>query len=101
MPHMESQISLLPQFVPYIMIKTVNFSDETVKRKSLQDLGVYLKYRALEKDFGSWNLSLSPAIGFTTPITDYATDFYAVGQGCYRPGHSVALLWSLQTWEFW
>ena len=24
--------------VPYIMIKTVNFSDETVKRKSLQDL---------------------------------------------------------------
>ena len=66
--------------VPYIMIKTVNFSDETVKRKSLQDLGVYLKYRALEKDFGSWNLSLSPAIGFTTPITDYATDFYAVGQ---------------------
>ncbi|HCK22309.1 MAG TPA: hypothetical protein DHW15_09130 [Bacteroidetes bacterium] len=66
--------------IPYIMISTINFQGDDVTRKDLQDINIYAKYRAFDKDFGSWSLAISPALGFFTPLTNYTVDFYGVGQ---------------------
>lgn len=66
--------------VPYIMINTINFSDEDVNRDGLQDIGIYTKYKIVDAQLGGMNLSVSPALGFSTPISNYVVDFYGIGQ---------------------
>ncbi|MBK8488485.1 MAG: hypothetical protein IPL48_11920 [Bacteroidetes bacterium] len=66
--------------VPYIMINTMNFNDEEVNRKGIQDLGLYAKYKVINAQIGSLNLSASPALGFSTPLSNYVVDFYGIGQ---------------------
>jgi hypothetical protein len=67
--------------LPYISIKTKNFNGENVNRSDLQDIGLYFKYLAYEKKFDGWKIALSPAVGVSTPLTNYTVDFYGVGQG--------------------
>lgn len=67
--------------IPFIMVNTMNYNNEDVHRKSLQDIALFMKYRALEKTKGNWTYTLSPSLGFSTPMTNYTVDFYGVGQG--------------------
>ena len=67
--------------VPYIMINTINFNDEDVNRDGFQDIGIYAKYKVVNAQMGGMNLTVSPSIGFSTPISNYVVDFYGLGQG--------------------
>lgn len=51
--------------------------------KSFQDLSIAVKYRALNKDIGNGTLALFAAGGFSTPITNYLSDYrpYSLGNG--------------------
>lgn len=51
--------------------------------KGFQDFGIALKYRALEKSLGNDKLSLFSTIGYSTPATNYLSDYmpYSLGFG--------------------
>ncbi len=51
--------------------------------KGFQDFGIALKYKALEKPIGNGRLSLLSTIGYTTPATNYLSDYmpYSLGFG--------------------
>lgn len=57
-----------------------SFQDQQVQ--DLQDMSIYLKYKAYEHTFGIGQLSVIPALGFGTPLSDYpADDLLSVGNG--------------------
>ena len=49
-----------------------------------QDIGLALKYRAIQKSVGSGELSALASAGFSTPLTNYLSDYmpYSIGAGC-------------------
>ena len=51
--------------------------------KGFQDLGLVLKYEFLRKELGNGKLSLVGAAGFSTPMTNYLSDYlpYSLGFG--------------------
>ncbi len=51
--------------------------------KGFQDIVLALKYKALEKPLGSGNLSLFTTVGYSTPATNYLSDYmpYSLGFG--------------------
>ncbi len=67
--------------VPYIMVDTKDFNGDDVNRKGLQDLAFYAKYKVVDAQMGGLNLSVSPAVGISTPVSDYVVDLYGIGQG--------------------
>ena len=57
-----------------------SFQDQQVE--DFQDIAVYLKYKSYEHTFGAGQLSIIPAVGFGTPLSDYAADdLLSVGNG--------------------
>lgn len=51
--------------------------------RGFQDLILALKYRAIHKNFGSNRLSVLATVGFSTPLTNYLSDYrpYSIGAG--------------------
>lgn len=57
-----------------------SFQDQQIQ--DFQDMAIYLKYQAYEHSFDAGHLSLIPALGFGTPLSDYAADdLLSVGNG--------------------
>ncbi len=57
-----------------------SFQDQQVA--DFQDMAVYIKYRSYTHSFGSGQLSFIPALGFGTPLSNYAADdLLSVGNG--------------------
>jgi hypothetical protein len=50
----------------------------------LQDLGLFLKVTALNKDMGAGKFTFHPSVGFTIPTSDYLEDYapFSLGLGC-------------------
>ena len=57
--------------------------------KGFQDFMVALKYRALEKELGTGKLSLLTTIGFSTPATNYLSDYMPYSLGFGAPEFSL------------
>ena len=51
--------------------------------KGFQDLNLALKYKILDEEMGKGNLALFAAGGYSTPITNYLSDYrpYSIGNG--------------------
>lgn len=65
--------------LPYIWTKA---SEGTLHGwKGIQDLSVFLKWKALKKQFGKNQISLIGVGGFSTPLTNYVIDFLPMSIG--------------------
>ncbi|WP_201741806.1 transporter [Flagellimonas alvinocaridis] len=51
--------------------------------RGFQDIGFALKYRAVQKTLGNGELSVLTTAGFSTPLTNYLSDYkpYSIGSG--------------------
>lgn len=57
--------------------------------KGFQDFGISLKYKAFEKTIGIGQLSLFSTIGYTTPATNYLSDYMPYSLGFGAPEFSL------------
>lgn len=70
--------------VPYILTGSTDPNGGKFEGASgFQDLAIALKYRWMNKEFNSSNLSGLATVGFSTPITNYLPDYmpYSIGFG--------------------
>jgi Putative MetA-pathway of phenol degradation len=95
--------------VPYVWTKA---SEGVLHGMSgMQDLSVYVKWRPLVKSFGKNQFSLFTIGGFTTPLSNYVTEFLpmSIGLGStnlsargmvdYRRDHFTATVSATYTWR--
>jgi hypothetical protein len=95
--------------VPYVWTKA---SEGVLHGLSgMQDLSVYVKWRPLVKSFGKNKFSLFTIGGFTTPLSNYVTEFLpmSIGLGStnlsargmvdYRRDHFTATVSATYTWR--
>tara|TARA_R110002049_G_scaffold204853_2_gene375331 strand:- start:5607 stop:6623 length:1017 start_codon:yes stop_codon:yes gene_type:complete len=57
--------------------------------KGFQDFGIALKYRAFEKSLGSGRLSLFTTVGYSTPASNYLSDYMPYSLGFGAPEFAV------------
>jgi hypothetical protein len=65
--------------VPYIWTKTTAGTLHGLK--GIQDLSVFIKWRPVTQSFGENQISLFVLGGFSTPLSDYVTDFLPMSIG--------------------
>src|SRR5680860_1265891 len=68
--------------LPYVKTKSSELNGGRFEgAKGFQDLMVALKYKALERPLGSGRLSLFTTVGYSTPATNYLSDYmpYSLG----------------------
>jgi hypothetical protein len=76
--------------VPYVHTKSSNPNGGRFEgADGFQDLILALKYRALEKTVGPGELSLFSTAGFSTPITNYLSDYQPYSLGLGAPEFSL------------
>jgi len=84
--------------VPYVSTKA---SAGTLKgNKGLQDLSVYVKYLALEKDLGKGTFSLYAIGGASVPLTNYDPDYLPLSIGLKSKTASLRALVDYQVNSF-
>ena len=70
--------------VPYVKTQSSNPNGGLLQgAEGFQDLSLAVKYRALNRGFGNGKLELFAAGGFSTPLTNYLSDYrpYSLGNG--------------------
>ncbi len=76
--------------VPYVHTKSSNPNGGRFEGASgFQDLTLALKYRALKKTLGPGDLSLFSAVAFSTPISNYLSDYQPYSLGLGAPEFSL------------
>lgn len=70
--------------LPYVKTKSLDPNGgKFAGAQGFQDFGIALKYKALERSLGNGRLSLFSTIGYSTPATNYLSDYmpYSIGFG--------------------
>ena len=70
--------------LPYVKTKSLDPNGgKFAGARGFQDFGITLKYKALEKSLDNGRLSLFSTIGYSTPATNYLSDYmpYSIGFG--------------------
>ena len=70
--------------LPYVQTKSSEPNGGKFEgAKGFQDFGIALKYKALDKTLGSGDLTLFSTIGYSTPASNYLSDYmpYSLGLG--------------------
>ncbi|MBC8045802.1 MAG: hypothetical protein H7Y00_03340 [Fimbriimonadaceae bacterium] len=61
--------------IPYIHINALEMGEQ-----GLQDLSINAKYKLVKVDAEKINISISPALGFSFPVTNYLLSDFGIGQ---------------------
>jgi hypothetical protein len=64
--------------------------------KGMQDVGLYIKYKPLKKQFGKQNISLFAVAGYTTPTSKYNVEFLPMSIGLGSQVLSARLIGDIQ-----
>ena len=70
--------------LPYVKTKSLDPNGgKFAGAEGFQDFGIALKYKALERSLGKGRLSLFSTVGYSTPATNYLSDYmpYSIGFG--------------------
>ena len=88
--------------VPYIKTASTETNGGKFAGVSgFQDLTVALKYRWLDKDLNKGHISSLATIGFSTPITNYLSDYMPYSLGFGAPELSYRLILQYETNSHW
>lgn len=65
-------------------VKTSSTGGQVTGDAGLQDFGLWVKAKAVDRMLGKGHLTLHATLGFTVPVTDYQADYapFSLGMGC-------------------
>lgn len=68
--------------LPYV--KTNPTAGQMKGVSGLQDIGLWAKYQAFDKEMGGGTFTLHGVLGFSTPVSNYLADYapFSLGMGC-------------------
>lgn len=80
--------------VPYV--KTRASAGTLAGQQGMQDLSLFVKWKALSRQWEGWRFSLFGVGGFSTPLSDYTADFLPMSIGLRSTSLSARLMADIQ-----